>query len=348
MINFKNISDIFIILLSGAGSVILGYVLSLLFFLIYNYASRHLPFSDLAPRHLRSFLAGLISIFAFSVVAPIIHFHNINTPAILARVVIILYILIFAFGAIKFSYILEEVILRKHKLSTPDNLSSRKIYTQVSYLKKIIIIAIFLIAISIILMQFKPVKDVGTTIIASAGVIGIILGFAAQKSLNLFMAGLRVAFTQPIRIDDVLVVNGEWGRVEEISLTYVVFRIWDLRRLIIPVSYFIENPFENWTRFSANLLGTVFIYTDYKIDVEDIRNELLNILKESDLWDNQAWGLQVTDSTDKSLQLRALLSASDSSKLWDLRCLVREKLIKYIGEKYPGSLPRVRNEIQKD
>ena len=261
------------------------------------------------------------------------------------KFIIIAYIAIIAYGLIKSTYVLEEFVIRKYNIKTLDNLEARKMYTQAKFLKKIIIIIIAVIALSFILMQFKAVKEIGTAILASAGIASVIIGFASQKTLNLFIAGLQIAITQPIKIDDVLVINGEWGRVEEISLTYVVLKIWDLRRLVIPINYFIENSFQNWTRASANLLGTVFIYTDYNIDVEDVRRELLAALQETALWNGEAWGLQVTDATEKTLQLRALVSANDSSKLWDLRCLIREKLVEFIGKKYPQSLPKTRNEV---
>jgi small-conductance mechanosensitive channel len=192
------------------------------------------------------------------------------------------------------------------------------------------------------LMVFQSVRQFGTAMIASAGVAGIIIGFAAQKSLATFLAGLQIAMTQPIRIDDVVIVEGEWGRIEEITLTYVVVCIWDLRRLVVPITYFIEKPFQNWTRTSSDILGTVFLQVDYDVPVEAVRAELTRILEASTLWDRKVNVLQVTESRERTLELRALASASDAGRSFDLRCEVREKLVAFIQKNYPGSLPRVR------
>ena len=180
---------------------------------------------------------------------------------------------------------------------------------------------------------------------ASAGVAGIILGFAAQRTIGTILAGIQLAFTQPIRVDDVVIVENEWGRIEEITLTYVVVRIWDKRRLIVPITYFIEKPFQNWTRVSADLLGTVNLYLDYSVPVDEIRKECKRILEESGLWDGDAWCVQVTDTTAQTMVVRPLFSAKNSSDQWDLRCEVREKLIAFVREHYPDGLPRVRAEV---
>jgi small-conductance mechanosensitive channel len=173
-----------------------------------------------------------------------------------------------------------------------------------------------------------------------------VIGFAAQRTIANLFAGFQLALTQPIRIDDVVIVEGEWGRIEEITLTYVVVRIWDLRRLILPLSYFIEQPFQNWTRQAADILGTVFIYTDYTIPVQAVRDELKRIVAKSSAWDGKVCVLQVTNATERALELRALASAPDASKAWDLRCEIREKLILFIQKHYPASLPKVRAELE--
>ncbi|MFH0757265.1 MAG: mechanosensitive ion channel domain-containing protein [Bacteroidota bacterium] len=239
----------------------------------------------------------------------------------------------------------REVILRQYDLEGKDNLKARKVYTQFRVLERIIIFTLILIATAIALMTFDGIKRIGISLFASAGVAGIIIGFAAQKLLGSILAGFQIALTQPIRIDDVVVVENEWGRIEEITLTYVVVRIWDKRRLIVPTTYFIEKPFQNWTRVSADILGTVFIYTDYQVPVDELRKELTRILEGSDLWDGKINVMQVTNATDKSLEIRALMSTADSSAGWDLRVLVREKLITFLQENYPQSLPRMRVEM---
>jgi small-conductance mechanosensitive channel len=210
-----------------------------------------------------------------------------------------------------------------------------------------VVIVIAIIALAIILMSFEQIRQLGTAILASAGVLGIVIGFAAQRTISTLLAGLQIAITQPFRIDDVVIVEGEWGRIEEIALTYVVVRIWDLRRLVLPISYFLEKPFENWTRESADILGTVYMYADYTIPVQEVKKELLRILKESDFWDGKVWNLQVTDMTEHTVQLRALMSAQDASAAWNLRCEVREKLLNFVQSRHPNALPKIRTELNR-
>ena len=230
----------------------------------------------------------------------------------------------------------------RYRLDVSDNLHARQVHTQVQMLRRIATVIVAVVAAATILMTFPGVRAVGTTLFASAGVAGLVIGIAARPAIGNLLAGLQVALTEPIRMDDVVVVEGEWGRIEEIRTSYVVVRIWDLRRLILPLSYFIEKPFQNWTRRSADLLGTVFVYTDYTVDVDAVRAELQRLLKGSALWDGKVWSLQVTDTDAQTLQLRALMSASDSDKLWDLRCLVREKLVRFLQQHSPQALPRTR------
>jgi small-conductance mechanosensitive channel len=239
----------------------------------------------------------------------------------------------------------RELILRQYDMDEKDNLKARKVYTQFRVLERIIIFAVILIAIAIALMTFDGIRRIGISLFASAGVAGIIIGFAAQKLLGSILAGFQIALTQPIRIEDVVIVENEWGWIEEITLTYVVVRIWDKRRLIVPTTYFIENPFQNWTRVSADILGTVFIYTDYQVPVGELRKEFTRILEESKLWDGKVNVMQVTNATEKTIEIRALMSTVDSPTAWDLRVLVREKLISFLQENYPESLPRMRVEI---
>jgi hypothetical protein len=179
-------------------------------------------------------------------------------------------------------------------------------------------------------------------LLTGVGVGGIILGFAAQKSLGNFLAGFQIAFTQPLRIDDVLVVEGEWGRVEEITLSYVVLKIWDQRRLILPINYFVEKPFQNWTRNSADILGTVFIYLDYTMPLDPLRQELTRLLDSDPLWDRRVNVLQVTNASERTMEVRALMSAANSSNAFDLRCHIREGLIRFVQQHYPDSLPLIR------
>jgi len=239
----------------------------------------------------------------------------------------------------------RELILLRYDIQEKDNLKARRVYTQFRIIERILIFIIILIAIAIALMTFKQIKQIGVSLFASAGVAGIIIGFAAQKLIGNFLAGFQIAITQPIRIDDVVIVENEWGWIEEITLTYVVVRIWDKRRLVLPTTYFIEKPFQNWTRVSADILGTVFLYTDYTVPVEKLREELTRILKSDKNWDGKVNVLQVTDSTDRAMEIRALMSAVDSPTAWDLRVNVREQMIKFLQENYPDSLPRARVEF---
>lgn len=247
------------------------------------------------------------------------------------------------------SYLLSRILafsramlLDYYDHSHADNLHSRKIHTQFRVLERIFNFIIIIGALAFILMSFEPIRHLGATILASAGVIGIILGFAAQKSISTIIAGVQIAISQPIRIDDVVIVEGEWGRIEEITLTYVVVNIWDKRKLILPINYFIEKPFQNWTRTTSELIGTVFIYVDYTVPVEAIRNELNRLLAQSPLWDGKHQAVQVTNVTDRSIEIRLLVSAADASKAFDLRCEVRENMIHFLQKNYPDALPKQR------
>ena len=243
-------------------------------------------------------------------------------------------------------FVLRDIILSRYDVTVRDNLKARAVHTQVKVLVKIALVVIGVVGTGCLMMIFDNIRQIGISLLASAGVMGIIVGLAAQRSIATLLAGMQIALTQPIRIDDVVIVEGEWGRIEEITLTYVVVRIWDLRRLVVPVTHFLEKPFQNWTRVSADLLGTVFIYADYSVPVDVLREELQRILKASPRWDGKVWGLQVTNATEKVVECRALMSAIDSSTAWDLRCEVREGLLAFLQSNYPHSLPKVRAELQ--
>ncbi len=250
-----------------------------------------------------------------------------------------------AWWIIGLTAVVEEMVAEKYRVNVADNLAARQVQTQVHVLRKIAVAIISIFALAVMLMTFPRIRQLGTSIFASAGLAGLIVGLAARSTLSNLIAGLQVALTQPIRIDDVVIVDGEWGWVEEINTTYVVVRIWDLRRLVVPLSYFIEKPFQNWTRVTADLLGTVFVYVDYTVPVDEVRKQLHVILESTPLWDGKVWNLQVTNASERTIEMRALMSASNSEKAWDLRCFVREQLLRFLQEEYPESLPRVRAEI---
>ncbi len=233
------------------------------------------------------------------------------------------------------------------RVDEPDNLAARTALTQIQLLQRITVAAIVVIAAAWILSLFPVVEGLGTTLFASAGIAGIVIGIAARPTLSNLIAGIQIALTKSIRIYDAVVVEGEWGWVEEITMTHVVVRIWDWRRLVVPISYFVEKPFENWTRPTAHLLGEVFIHADYTLPIDPLREEFLRILQSTDLWDGKSHVLQVTDATERTIQIRALMSASNSPRAFDLRCHVREQLIRFIQQSYPKSLPRVRAEIEQ-
>lgn len=239
----------------------------------------------------------------------------------------------------------REVVMLRYDIGKKDNLKARRVYTQLRLIERILWFIIILIATAVALMTFEDIRNVGISLFASAGVAGIIIGFSAQRLIATVVAGFQIAISQPIRIDDVVIVENEWGRVEEINLTYVVINIWDKRRLILPTTYFIEKPFQNWSRTSAEILGTVFIYTDYTVPFDELRKELTRILESDKNWDGEVNVLQVTNATERTVEVRALMSAPDSSAAWDLRVRVREDLISFLQKNYPECLPRTRVEM---
>ncbi|HAF30916.1 MAG TPA: hypothetical protein DCG75_17905 [Bacteroidales bacterium] len=241
----------------------------------------------------------------------------------------------------------KDTIIRRFDIYQRDNLKARRVYTQFKILERIIHFVIILIVFGIVLTTFESIRKVGISLFASAGVAGVIIGFAAQKLLATVIAGFQIAITQPIRIDDVVIVENEWGWIEEINLTFVVVRIWDKRRLVLPTTYFIEKPFQNWTRVSSDINGTVFIYTDYNVSFKALREELTRILKNDENWDGKVNNLQVTNATEKTVEIRVLVSATDSPTAWDLRVNVREKLIEFLQNNYPESLPKTRIRINE-
>ena len=226
-----------------------------------------------------------------------------------------------------------------------DELKIRGVKTQLIVLRRIVNIALYVVAVSLILMQFDVVRRIGMSLLASAGIAGIVIGFAAQKSLGSMFAGIQLALTQPIRLGDTVIAEGEWGWIEEINLTYVVVKVWDLRRLVIPITHFLDKPFQNWTKVSPDILGTVYFHADFTVPVDKLRAELKRFVSENKLWDGKASGLLVTKATDRTVELRALISAADSGKQWDLRCETREHMLKYLQELEGGRyLPRHRLE----
>lgn len=290
------------------------------------------------------FLASLIA--QIAVIGDVFIFKAtkeiVNHLSIIGIVLSVAWFLILSFKVFK------TQMLKKYDVDSANNLKARKVYTQYTILENIIIFIIVILALGISLMSFDSIRSIGVSVLTSAGIAGIIIGLAAQKAIGTLLAGIQIAITQPIRLDDVVIVEGEWGWIEEINLTYVVVRIWDKRRLVVPTTYFIEKPFQNWTRTSADILGTVYIYADYGIPFDAIRKEQTRLLQETDLWDGNVDVMQVTNATEKTVELRVLVSAKNSPTAWDLRVYLREKLLVFIQENYPQYLPKARITLEKD
>lgn len=241
-------------------------------------------------------------------------------------------------------YAAQDILLNRYDITLADNLRARQVRTQMAVMRRLAIGFIGLLALGLILYTFNHTRlwQAGAGLLASAGLASLALAAAAKTTVSNLLAGIQIALTEPIRIDDVVIVDGQWGRIEEITAAYVVVCIWNLQRLIVPLSYFIEQPFQNWTRTSADLMGTFYLYADYTCPIAPLREELTRILKTTNLWDGKVNVLQVTEFTSQAMQIRALMSASDSGKLWDLRCYVREKMIDFLQQNYPQCLPKQR------
>ncbi len=269
------------------------------------------------------------------------------TFALLQHVLLIALLAVITWLVVRCIGAFEGAAIRRYPMDVADNLRARRVVTQVRVLGRTADIIVVIIGASIILMTIPGVRQLGASLLASAGVAGLAIGLAAKPVLSNLIAGLQIALTQPIRLDDVVIIEGEWGRVEEIAGSYVVVRIWDERRLVVPLNWFIENPFQNWTRRSSQLIGTVFLMVDYRMPLAPLREELKRLCEEAPEWDRRVCVLQVTDANEQAMQLRALVSSTDSGRNWDLRCHVREGLICYVQAQHPEALPRWRGELDR-
>ncbi len=265
----------------------------------------------------------------------------------LGQLFYILFLVVITWLAISIIRAVKAVIIANYDVGIEDNLKARKIHTQIKVFERIAVVLVVFFTIAMALLSFEAIRQVGVSLLASAGIAGIIIGFAAQKSISMLLAGFQLAITQPIRLDDVVIVEGEWGKIEEITLTFVVVAIWDKRRMVVPVTYFIDTPFQNWTRQTSEILGTVFIYVDYGFPVDRLREFMTQSLSENPHWDGKVNVLQVTDCTERSMELRALASAKDSGTAWDLRVKLREDLIEFIRLNYPAYLPQNRIKMEE-
>jgi len=329
-------------------AVILGLILQkVVTFLLLRWRRSHLSAdiqANLKPQPLRGPLRALLPVVVLLPALPLLRFPP-GVTGILRQAIWIGIIAAGAWLILRVLTIVKNLILRQYRVDAKDNLEARRMYTQLGVIERILKVLTFFLALTFICLTFEKVREIGFSLLASAGVISIILGFSAQKSLATLFAGIQIALTQPIRIEDVVIVENEWGWIEEITLTYVVVKIWDQRRLVVPISYFIEKPFQNWTRTTAEMLGTVYLYADYTLPVQAVREELQKILESTPLWDKRVSVLQVTNANERTVELRALMSAEDSPTAWSLRCLVREKLIEFLKRRFPQHLPQVRIDM---
>lgn len=328
---------------------IFGLVYLILFFII-RFVFRRLKFwAEKTPGHFDDYIIeifwlptlwlifwGLFKVFST------ISLENYTISGYVSHINNILIIISVAWLLIKSTKALFYYLEKKLDLSRSNNLQERKNLTQLKVFHNISNSIIIILAIAFSLMTFTQARTIGVSLLTSAGIVGILIGFAAQKSLGMYLAGIQLAFTQPIRLDDVVIVEGEWGRIEEITLTYVVVKIWDERRLILPVNYFLEKPFQNWTQTESKIMGSVFLYLDYAFPVQVIREILPDMVKDNPDWDGRVCNVQVTNTTERHKEIRVLLSSSDASANWDLRVDIREKLIDYINEHYPNMFSQIR------
>lgn len=258
-----------------------------------------------------------------------------------------LVLLIAAFTALLMGVIggLADGLIRRNPSDVEDNLHARRVQTQTRVLSRSAQVLVLIAGTAMALTTFPGMRQLGASLLASAGVLGIIGGLAARPVFSNLISGLQLALAQPIRLDDVLIVQGEWGRVEEITGTYVVLKIWDERRLIVPLQWFIENPFENWTRTGSEILGTVMLHVDFTTPVDAIRAEARRIVEAAPEWDRRVFAVQVTDATERTMQVRILVSARNAGKAFDLRCKVREEVLAFLAREYPQCLPQVRGPV---
>ncbi|HKK03941.1 MAG TPA: mechanosensitive ion channel domain-containing protein [Gammaproteobacteria bacterium] len=256
-------------------------------------------------------------------------------------------LLIFGIGMLLsgLTRVLEDVLVRRMQMDVADNLRARKFHTQFRILRRVLALVIWVLAGSAILLQFDGFRQFGSGLLASAGIASLVIGFAAQRTLGNLIAGFQIAMTQPIRLDDVVVVENEWGRIEEITLTYVVVKIWDERRLVLPIGYFLEKPFTNWTRQTSEILGTVYLHVDYSVPIDALREQLKELVKDHEDWDGRVAEIVAYESRQTTLEIRALVSARDSGAAWRLRCHAREGLVTYLQQHHPTALPRFRAEV---
>lgn len=269
------------------------------------------------------------------------HVESVARVASIAFIAALTWLAVRAIGGV------TEGVVQLHPANVADNLGARRVQTQARVLSRVVMFVVGVIGLGAALMTLPNVREIGASLLASAGVAGLVAGIAARPVLANLIAGLQIALTQPIRLDDVVIMEGEWGRIEEITSAYVVVRIWDERRLVVPLQWVVENPFQNWTRSSSSLLGSVFLWLDYRVALEPLRAELTRVCKADPAWDGRVAIAQVVETSERAMQVRVLVSSADAPRGWDLRCRVREALIAHVQRTDPAGLPRLRAEVAR-
>jgi small-conductance mechanosensitive channel len=303
----------------------------------------------------RAFLHSLISavdgpirvalvIVAVAIVLPATPLER-DAQAVVGSVLGVAFILLIGWSATAAIALASNFYLGRTNGAAAADPLARKHITQVRVLRRVAQTLVIIVTVAAALMTFDAVRQYGVSLIASAGAAGIVVGLAARPLLTNLIAGIQIAITQPIRIGDAVIVENEWGWVEEITGTYVVIKVWDWRRLVVPLSYFLDKPFQNWTLQGTDLIGSVFLWVDYTVPVAHVRSKLEEVARSSKLWSGEVVNLQVVETNEQAVQLRALVSARTSEQAWDLRCDVREKLIVFLQETYPTALPKQRAEL---
>ncbi|HEU4669859.1 MAG TPA: mechanosensitive ion channel domain-containing protein [Dyella sp.] len=312
--------------------------------LLWRWSDRH-PMARDMLRHARAPMGWLVPLAALAVVLRVRPESTLLGPVpMLSHGLVLALIGVATWLAVRCVQAAEAFFTRRFPVDVADNLQARRVLTQARVLGRTASVLIVLLGLAAALMTLPLVRQIGASLLASAGLAGLAVGLAAKPVLGNLIAGLQIALTQPIRLDDVVIIEGEWGRVEEITGTYVVVRIWDERRLVVPLNWFMEHPFQNWTRRTAQIIGTVFLWLDYRVPLAPLREELQRLCREASEWDGRVCVLQVTDASDRAIQLRALVSSGDSGRNWDLRCRVREGLLAFVQAQHPDALPRWRGE----
>lgn len=324
--------------------LVAAYAISFLFvsvFKKYFQKTEIIPENFCLNRHFSVSLWLLISFISFKTILPTVklpvqNLQTIDRIWLIATIIVATYFLakIISFGKV--------IIFRNIESNSKEEFKYRKLRTQLDFVEKFAIVFLCIAGFAAIILSFDEAKKFGSSLIASAGLAGIIIGFAAQKSLSNLIAGFQIAFTQPFKLGDTVVVDGEWGHIKEITLTYIVVKSWDKRNLIVPITYLLEKPFQNWTRSNEKTMGIVFLYVDYTLPVDELRKEFMRLVSLTEHWDGETASLYVIDTTEKTMQLRALVSAKTANDAFLIKVYLRENLIKFIQENYPNCLPKNR------